>query len=149
MISKSSILPEKLCLEITESVLIDNFENADKVMRELNQQGFKYYLDDFGTGYSNIAYILNFPFKFIKIDRSVLYKSVSDRNGFIIMEGLCKTFSEIGMKVVIEGVENLEQRKLVERIHADYIQGFLFAFPAPADETMINLRKQNSELSNP
>ena len=105
-------------------------------MRKFSEYGIRFYLDDFGTGYSNIINVVKLPLKFIKIDKSILYESVGSKKSFSLLDGLSRTFSEIGMKVVVEGVETLEHSMLAEQINADYIQGFLFARPMPAAEAI-------------
>jgi EAL domain-containing protein (putative c-di-GMP-specific phosphodiesterase class I) len=132
---RNKIKPGKLCIEITESTFVEKFEQMRDVMWKLKEHGVKFYLDDFGTGYSNIVSIIDLPFEFIKVDKSILYKSISSEKSLSVLNGLCRTFSESGMEIVIEGVENTEQRELAEQIGVDYIQGFLFARPMPADET--------------
>ncbi len=111
------------------------------MMLKLNNYGVQFYLDDFGTGYSNIANIIDLPFEFIKIDKSILYESIASKKCFSVLKGLSRTFSEVGLKIVVEGVETLEHRELAEQINADYIQGFLFARPMPADEVVRYLGK--------
>jgi diguanylate cyclase (GGDEF)-like protein len=134
IIRSNGVSPDRLRMEITESVFVDINKNVEQVLRELGQNGIKLYMDDFGTGYANVANILNFPFENIKLDKSLLYDSVSDNRSFLIMKGLCKTFSEAGLQITIEGVETEEQRGLAEDINADFIQGYLFAHPMPPSE---------------
>jgi diguanylate cyclase (GGDEF)-like protein len=136
IIHKNQINPGKLRMEITESVFIDDAEFIDGLMQELSEYGIRFYMDDFGTGYSNIATIINLPFEFIKIDKSILYESILSKKCYSVLTGFCRTFFEVGMKIVIEGVENAEQRKIAEEIKADYIQGYLFARPMPENEVI-------------
>ncbi|HEY5555518.1 putative bifunctional diguanylate cyclase/phosphodiesterase [Acetobacterium sp.] len=139
--NRNRINPTKLHMEITESVFIDNFEHVTNMMRKLSEYGIRFNLDDFGTGFSNIANMAELPFEFIKIDKSLLYESVVSEKCFIVMQGLSRTFSDVGMKVVVEGVETKEQCKLAEQFNADYIQAFLFARPMPANEAIRYLGK--------
>jgi EAL domain-containing protein (putative c-di-GMP-specific phosphodiesterase class I) len=88
-------------------------------MCQLNENGIQFYMDDFGTGYSNMASIINLPFEFIKINKSILYDSINSKKCYSVLTGFCRTFSDEGMKIVIDGVENEEQMK---DIKADYIQ---------------------------
>lgn len=134
--NRSRINRMKLHMEITESVFIDNFEYVSNMMRKLSEYGIRFNLDDFGTGFSNIANMAVLPFEFIKIDKSILYESIISEKCFIVMQGLSRTFSDVGMKVVVEGVETLQQYKLAEQLNADYIQGFMLAKPMPAAEAI-------------
>ncbi len=141
IISRNRIPPWKLRMEITESVFVDRFDYMDGMMRKLSEYGIRFYLDDFGTGYSNIANVVDLPFEFIKIDKSILYESVFSTKCFSVMNGLARTFADVGMKVVVEGVETQEHSRIAEQINADYLQGFLFARPMPAAEAMQVLGK--------
>ena len=141
IISTNRIHPWKLRMEITESVFVDKFDYMDNMMRKLSEYGIRFYLDDFGTGYSNIANVVDLPFEFIKIDKSILYESVFSTKCFSVMNGLARTFADVGMKVVVEGVETQEHNRMAEQINADYMQGFLFARPMPAAEAMLYLGK--------
>jgi diguanylate cyclase len=136
IISRNRIDPSKLRMELTESVLVNELEHTNNMIWKLSEAGIQLYLDDFGTGYSNIANIVKLPFSFIKIDRSILYEAIANKKCSYVLNGFSRTFSTIGMKVVIEGVETLDQRKLAEEINVDFIQGFIFARPMPASEVI-------------
>jgi len=147
IIQKNGISPDQLRFEITESVLVGKGDHVRKVLREFNEEGIRFYMDDFGTGYANIANIIDLPFECIKFDKSILYKSIADGRGHSILKCLGRTFMEIGMKVVVEGVEDMEQNRLVEDIDADYIQGFLYARPMPADKAMAYLAMPSFDVN--
>jgi EAL domain-containing protein (putative c-di-GMP-specific phosphodiesterase class I) len=134
--NRNRINKMKLHFEITESVFADNFKHVANIMRKLSKYGIRFNLDDFGTGFSNIANMAELPFEFIKIDKSILYESAVSKKCLIVIQGLSRTFSDVGMKIVVEGVETLEHRKIAEQLNADYIQGFLFARPMPANEAI-------------
>jgi diguanylate cyclase (GGDEF)-like protein len=145
IINRNRVSPNKLSMEITERIFIENFKYMSTMIRKINEYGIQFYLDDFGTGYSNIINVVKLPLEFIKIDKSILYESVGNKKSFSLLDGLTKTFSEIGIKVVVEGVETLEHSKLAEQINADYIQGFLFARPMPAAEAIHYLGRSPSQ----
>lgn len=136
VVNRSRINPLKLHMEITESVLIANFDHVACMMRKLHEYGIRFNLDDFGTGYSNIANMAKLPFEFIKIDKSILYESMVSKKCFGFIKELSKMFSDVGIKVVVEGVETPDHLKLTEQFNTDYIQGFLFACPMPANEAI-------------
>ncbi len=139
IIDRHRINPCKLRLEITESVFVEKFDYMENMMRKLGEYGILFYLDDFGTGYSNIANVVELPFEFIKIDKSILYESVLSSKCFSVMNGLARTFADVGMKVVVEGVETPEHMRMAEQIDADYMQGYMFARPMPAEEAIRHL----------
>lgn len=141
IIHNNQVDPQKIRLEITESVLIDQFEKITRIMWELHQYGIAFYLDDFGTGYSNLAAVVKLPFEFIKIDKSLLYEALNNSKSLRVMKALSSTFTENGIKVVVEGVENDSQRALVDELVCDYMQGFLFARPMPGEELLAYLKK--------
>jgi EAL domain-containing protein (putative c-di-GMP-specific phosphodiesterase class I) len=140
-IDANGISPSKLRMEVTETVFIANNDHVEKVLKQMEARGVQFSIDDFGTGYANIANIIRLPFESIKFDRGFLYDSMSDARTLSVLKGLCTTFSDVGMKVVIEGVETVAQMQLAETINVDYVQGFLFALPMPEDEAIRYLGK--------
>jgi diguanylate cyclase (GGDEF)-like protein len=143
IIDRNMVSPGKLRMEITESVFNNKFECVVDIMKIFNDHGIRFYLDDFGAGYSNIANIVDLPFEFIKIDSSILHKSVGSKKCLDVLNGLSRTFSEAGIKVLVEGVETPEHDEIARQIHADYIQGFLYAYPMPADDFIQYMKKSN------
>lgn len=134
MIASYQIDTSRLCIEITESAFIDNYEYALKLIENLRSQGIRFYLDDYGTGYSNLETVIELQLDYLKIDKSILYNAIRSDKHFGLMAGLVSIFSDFGIKVVIEGVENNIHRAIVERSKADLIQGFLLARPVPSGQ---------------
>ena len=137
---KYGVDPKRVNLEITETT----FENISEVtmdnVKKLIEMGYSFALDDYGTGYSNIQRVNSIPFKLIKIDKSML-DEVGTNNGRMILEHTIKMMQSIGKKLVCEGAETLESVKILKWLNCDYIQGFYFSKPIPADEFIHFLEK--------
>ncbi len=129
----SGLLPaNRLVIEITESSLLRNTQSTHDVLSQLHAIGVRISLDDFGTGYSSLSYLHNFPLQKVKIDRSFLEGIDSDRP-LTLLRGVARLSADLGMLVVVEGIETNEQ---LELISADgtvtEAQGYLFSRPVPA-----------------
>lgn len=141
MIKTYDLKPENVIIEITESMFIDNFEAVRENMFELSKNGIRFYLDDFGTGYSNISNVVALPFNTIKVDRSLVLMMEDSRKNTLLVKSLVSTFKSAGLNILIEGVETEEQNKIVNSAGADYIQGFLYSKPLPANECLKIFKK--------
>jgi diguanylate cyclase (GGDEF)-like protein len=131
-LAASGLKPQRLELEITESVLLFQMEGVLKTLHQLQDLGVRICMDDFGTGYSSLSYLRAFPFDKIKIDRTFVQDAVSHDGSAIIsaVVGLGRT---LGMSITAEGVETAEQLMLVKRQGCDEAQGFLLGKPLPHD----------------
>ncbi len=118
--------PSRICFEITESAAAKNPEMLASFMRQMIAQGFSFAIDDYGTGYSNALQVIRMPFKTIKIDKVLLNDGLKSRR---FLEGTVRMFADLGMEVVIEGVESKDQLDRVASYGANHIQGFLFSPP--------------------
>jgi diguanylate cyclase len=126
--------PERLQLELTESSLVGNVDAAVATMRELKGLGVKLGLDDFGTGYSSMAYLQHFPFDVLKIDRSFVMNLGSTHVAQTIAEGIVALGRALELYVVAEGVETVEQLRILRKMHCHSGQGYLFGRPLPPEE---------------
>ncbi|MBR4179294.1 MAG: EAL domain-containing protein, partial [Treponema sp.] len=142
-ISRFSLSPSNIIMEITESIFIDNYDLVMKNMLALTQAGVKFYLDDFGTGYSNLTNVISLPFSTIKMDRSLVLAMEEGNKGVSLFFDLVSTFKGVGFNILVEGVETNLQNKLVERAGVDYIQGFLYSRPLPPDECVELLKRKH------
>lgn len=128
----SGLPANRLEIEITESSLLRNTQMTHDVLSQLHSLGVRISLDDFGTGYSSLSYLHNFPLEKVKIDRSFLEGIDSDRP-LTLLRGVARLSADLGMSVVVEGIESNEQ---LELISADgtvsEVQGYLFSRPVPA-----------------
>jgi len=146
-LQESGIAPERLMLEITEGVLIDNPEEMLKRIEDLHALGVRIALDDFGSGYSNLGYLQRFPLDKLKIDRSFVAALGNSANGGVIIQAIVALGRALGLSVLVEGVETEQQRVLLRLAGCDEMQGFLFAKPAPAktiDRLLAQLRSGGS-----
>jgi diguanylate cyclase (GGDEF)-like protein len=125
--------PQLLHLEITEEVLIENLIRNRRTLQKLNDIGMHIVVDDFGVGYSSLAYLKNFPVSVVKIDRGFVQDLARDPEDQAITRTICSLSQDLGMATVAEGVESLDQLRLLRQFNCVYAQGFLFAQPAAPD----------------
>jgi diguanylate cyclase (GGDEF)-like protein len=131
-LAKAGVAPQRLMLEITEGVLIDNPDEMLKRIADLHKIGVRIALDDFGSGYSNLTYLQRFPLDKLKIDKSFVSALGTSSNGGVIIQAIVALGRALGLSVLVEGVETEQQRVLLRLAGCDEMQGFLFARPAPA-----------------
>jgi len=126
---------DRLLLEITENVLMDNLEENIAKMTELRKNGIRFSIDDFGTGYSSLAYLKRLPLDELKIDRSFVADIDENENAAVICSTFIGLAHLLGLRVVAEGVETLAQRDFLATVHhCDLLQGYLFSRPLPRAE---------------
>ena len=129
ILADSALEPSRLCLEITESMIMENAESAVNKMRQLRDVGVELHIDDFGTGYSSLSYLHRLPTHTIKIDRSFV-RRMSERNGKSQIVGTIVTLARnLGMRVAAEGLETAEQLARLRQLECEYGQGFFFSKP--------------------
>ncbi|MFN7023898.1 MAG: EAL domain-containing protein, partial [Pseudorhizobium sp.] len=134
LISATGADPARLELEITESVLIENDQRAIFILNEIKRMGFAIALDDFGTGYSSLSYLSRYPFDTIKIDRSFVSNLTETDNAPVIVRSIIDLGAGLGMKIVAEGVETIEEALFLAHAGCDELQGFLLGRPKPVAE---------------
>jgi diguanylate cyclase (GGDEF)-like protein/PAS domain S-box-containing protein len=133
-LSASGLAPERLELEITESVpLLDNEANLS-VLHDLREIGVNIALDDFGTGYSSLGYLHRFPFSKIKIDRSFVSRITDAQDARTLVKTIIAMARALGISVTAEGVETQEQADFLHAQGCDQVQGYLFSRPVPAQD---------------
>src|SRR5262249_1180665 len=137
-----NIVPKgSLRLEITQSLVMENPEQATEILEWLRGAGAELALDDFGTGYSSLAYLQRFPFDTIKIDRALVQSSSSNSGaGAAIVRSIVALGHELGKKVVAEGVETPEDVGFLRSIGCQYAQGFYYGEPM-SDRDVLQLLK--------
>lgn len=134
LMDKYGIAPSELELEITESVLIDDFTEVTKKLTVLRDIGIRISLDDFGTGYSSLSYLKGLPIDTLKIDKSFIDTVITDENTRIITESIIYMVKKLGYETIAEGVETEEQYHYLNEIDCDNIQGYLLGKPMPSDK---------------
>ena len=120
-----------LILEVTEGLLIENWQDTVSRMSELVALGLRFSIDDFGTGYSSLAYLKKLPLYELKIDRTFVRDTPGDPNDTAIVEAILSVSQHLGLRVVAEGVETQEQAAFLTAHGCQCLQGFLFARPTP------------------
>jgi diguanylate cyclase (GGDEF)-like protein/PAS domain S-box-containing protein len=134
-------------LEVTESMVMQNPENAAAVLSELRAMGISIAVDDFGTGYSSLSYLKRFPIHFLKIDRSFVSGIPQDADDAAITKGIIALARSLNLKLIAEGVETAEQREFLKRSGCDEGQGYLFSKPVPAADIERLLRSPAAHAS--
>ena len=133
-LAASGLAPERLELEITESVLLQDSEATLAALHKLRSFGVKISMDDFGTGYSSLSYLRSFPFDKIKIDRSFVHELATREDSMAIVRAVTGLGKSLGISIVAEGVETNEQLGLLRTEGCTEVQGFLFSRPRPAQD---------------
>jgi diguanylate cyclase (GGDEF)-like protein len=134
-VADAGLAPQRLEIEITESVLLHDTEATRAVLRQLREAGVRIALDDFGTGYSSLSYLHNFPLHKVKIDRSFLVGIGENKRALPLLCNVARLITELGMSVTMEGVETKEQLDLIAAEGTfDEAQGYLFSPAVPARE---------------
>ncbi|NMG27696.1 EAL domain-containing protein [Aromatoleum evansii] len=134
VLDRTGAPPERLTLEITEGLIIDNVSDVVAKMRELSALGIHFSIDDFGTGYSSLAYLKRLPIDELKIDKTFVQDAPHDPSDAALVETILAVARQLQLKVVAEGVETAEQAEFLNSRGEVVHQGYLFGRPAPADE---------------
>ena len=133
-VARTGADPRWLKLELTESVLVENAEDAIAKMSVLRDHGIRFALDDFGTGYSSLAYLKRLPLSQLKIDRSFVRDILTDPSSAAIAQTIIALSRSLGLRVLAEGVETNDQRAALEALGCYYYQGYLYGPPMPVEE---------------
>jgi len=131
VLDSSGANPERLKLELTESLLVSNVDKVIEKMNELKIRGVGFSLDDFGTGYSSLSYLKRLPLDQLKIDRSFVREVFSNPHDAAIAKTIIALANSLGMGVIAEGVETEAQREFLAQAGCDCYQGYLFSRPVP------------------
>ena len=134
LITKTGVNPNKLIIEITESMFLDGSEEAITWLNELKSLGVMLAIDDFGTGYSSLSYLKRFPIDKLKIDRAFVSDLPDDEDDASLVKAIIAMSHSMGLTLVAEGVENYEQLEYLKGLECDLIQGYLYSKPVPADQ---------------
>ncbi len=143
-LSQSELAPDRLEIEVTESVLIEDDARALQIFKSIKELGCRISLDDFGTGYSSLGYLSRFPFDCIKIDRSFVHTMRTTRNSVAIVETIIRLGRALGMKIVAEGVETSDELLALAQKGCDEVQGYLIGRPRPVSDLPIHVPSEVS-----
>jgi diguanylate cyclase (GGDEF)-like protein len=145
-VEKAQVDPQRLELELTEGVLIDNYDKVNYLLDEVRKLGITVSIDDFGTGYSSLAYLQKLPIDRLKIDKSFvkeLTENSNDSDGAIILAVIAIARS-LRLEVIAEGVETTLQKDFLKLNNCNIVQGYLFSRPVPYDDFCILLEEQKN-----
>ncbi len=131
-LARTGLAPERLELEVTESILIEDAKGALATLNALKGLGLRIVLDDFGTGYSSLSYLQRFPFDKLKIDRSFVQSLGQDHEATAIVRAILALAQSLDLDVTAEGVETGEQLRLLQALSCTQIQGYLLGRPQSA-----------------
>jgi EAL domain-containing protein (putative c-di-GMP-specific phosphodiesterase class I) len=126
--------PTLIELELTESLLMEHVTSTIELLHAIKALGLSLSIDDFGTGYSSLNYLHRFPIDKLKIDQSFIKNMLEDVNNLAITKAIIGLGHTLGLRVVAEGVERIEEMRMLSAAGCDEFQGYLFGKPMPADE---------------
>ncbi len=133
-IRQAGLPGDSIVVEITEGTLLEDSDVVRGHLDSFAQSGIMISLDDFGTGYSSLSYLRSFKMNYLKIDQSFVKSATIGSNDMVLCEAIIVMAHKLGIKVVAEGVETVEQRDLLRAIGCDFAQGFLYSPPLPVDD---------------
>lgn len=144
LLAETGCPPQRVQLEITESLIMEHIEHALATMHRLTSLGVQLMIDDFGTGYSSLSQLKRFPVSTLKIDASFVRDIEHDPNDETLVDAIIALAKKLGLRTVAEGVENEAQVRYLTTLGCDRLQGYYFARPAPADR-LIEFLAQRGE----
>ncbi|WP_165763775.1 EAL domain-containing protein [Halalkalibacter urbisdiaboli] len=134
ILKETDCFPGVLCLEITETTMLEDITYSTKTLQQLVEMGVNICIDDFGTGYSSFSVLKNLPVQMIKIDKSFIDDIATDLKNSTIVQAIIHMSHIMSLKVVAEGVETAEQMEVLKKLEVDYVQGFIISKPVPYEE---------------
>lgn len=132
ILEKYDVSPDEIEIEVTETILIDDFDYIRERLGELKKTGVRISLDDFGTGFSSLSYLKGLPIDTLKIDKTFVDTLLTDKNTKIITESIIYMVKRLGYETIAEGVETKEQFQYLKELECDMIQGYYMGRPMPA-----------------
>ncbi|HLW92570.1 MAG TPA: EAL domain-containing protein, partial [Roseiarcus sp.] len=146
-LATSRLPPERLEIEITESVLLEKTTRSVTTLKQLRDIGVRISMDDFGTGFSSLSYLRSYPFDKIKVDRSFVRDLTKDDRSRTIVSAIAGLGTRFGMRTTAEGVETEEQLAWLRNEGCDEAQGLLFSMAVPAARVLSLLAELGEEPS--
>jgi len=131
-LKSSGLNPRYLELELTETSILQDLNQATETLEGFKRMGLQLALDDFGTGYSSLSYLMKLPFDKLKIDQSFIFNLKKETKGTAIVAAIISMSHSLGMKVIAEGVEQEEHMQMLLQMRCDQVQGFYISRPMPA-----------------
>jgi len=146
IIEKYNVNPKAFKLELTESVVIDNFKSTLNKMVFLKSRGFALSMDDFGTGYTSLSYVKNLPFDYLKIDRSFIENVLINDDDASLVKTILSMSKQFNFFVIAEGVETYEHIGFLNSLNCDYIQGYVLSKPIKKSDFKELVYKNNLKI---
>jgi diguanylate cyclase (GGDEF)-like protein len=134
ILDETGLAPDRLELEITERIFLENSASTLSVLHRLKALGVRIAMDDFGTGYSSLSYLRSFPFDKIKVDRAFVSDLAEGSQHPVIVQAVVSIARALGMTATAEGVETIEQQRSLTALGCDEAQGYLFGWPVPIEK---------------
>lgn len=134
ILASTQVNPHLLKIEITETILMNNYDYAKKILTKIQERHLKISLDDFGTGYSSLSYLHRLPFNTLKIDRAFIQPLIHPEQKSPIVEAIVTLAHNLSLDVVAEGIETKIQEKILAKINCNYGQGYLYSKPINAED---------------
>jgi EAL domain-containing protein (putative c-di-GMP-specific phosphodiesterase class I)/GGDEF domain-containing protein len=133
-LARTNVAPGAICLEVTESTLMQDKAAAAHTLRELRGMGVKIAMDDFGTGHSSLAYLHEFPIDMLKLDRTFVKRMCQDASGEAVVKAILQIARSFGLPMTAEGVETTREAFALVQMGCEFGQGYCFGRPAPAQQ---------------
>ncbi len=149
MVQHYGVSPDKLALEITEGVMLQDIDKSLEWLDAVHALGFRVYLDDFGTGYSSLSYLKRFPVDTLKVDQSFVQDMRDENNENTLVGAIIAMGLSLGLEIVAEGVELPSHLAALQRMGCQYAQGFYFSRPVPAEEFDTAVARITALLTQP
>ncbi len=146
ILERYDVSPGEIEIEVTETILIEDFDEISERLSELKNAGVRISLDDFGTGFSSLAYLKGLPINTLKIDKTFVDTLLTDRNTKIITESIIYMVKRLGYETIAEGVETREQFQYLKELECDMIQGYYMGRPMPAQGIADILEKLTAKV---
>lgn len=147
LLQELEIDPHTITFEMTESVILGNPNDIADKMHQLKKIGIHFAIDDFGTGYSTLNYLKYYPFDSIKIDKSFIQGVITNKGDKSIVEAIINMARTLGVMILAEGVESIEQVNFLKDRHADHVQGYFYSKPVDADKCTELLKNASGKQS--
>jgi diguanylate cyclase len=145
-IEAADISGERLSIEVTESVLVSDFEKTSSLLNRIKGLGINIAIDDFGTGYSSMAYLKWLPASILKVDRFFVQNVPENDADCKVLKAIITMAKSLDLDVIVEGVETIEQARMCREFGADKLQGYLFSKPLPPTEFASYLNAHNPDF---
>ncbi len=134
-----------ISLEITETAAVLSQETLIENMDKLREYGINFSLDDYGTGFANTAAVVKYPFHAVKLDKSMVWSAMEDAKALSALKYSIAMLKEMGMELIAEGVEELEQAQLLEEMGCDFFQGYYYSKPVCGAEFLEKLAQMEQQ----